>query len=194
MNLKSAIKYATIASIFWMFYLIISINQYSKKQSTKISDVAIILGAGSHNGIISPVFRERLNHAIKLYNTEIVENIIITGGFGSEETISDSQAGKNYVLSKGVPIENIYIEEKSLITQTNLINAKIIMNEHYWSSALIVSDPIHMKRAMALSSKFRINGEASPTQTSMYKSWQAKFEFLFYESFYYSVEFVMGHI
>ncbi|MDW7693984.1 hypothetical protein R9C00_04440 [Flammeovirgaceae bacterium SG7u.111] len=54
-------------------------------------------------------------------------------------------------------------------------------------SALIVSDPLHMKRAMEISRTIGVNGKSSPTQTSMYRSWSTKFSLLLYESFFYNI-------
>ena len=127
MKLKTILKYGILATLIWCTCLSISIYSYSKKYSNQKSEVAIVLGAGSHNGIVSLVFKERLNHAIKLYHSKKVEYIIVTGGFGKNEAIPDSQAGKDYLLSCGVNEESIFIEEKSTITQTNLIEAKAIM-------------------------------------------------------------------
>ena len=194
MKLKRVIKYVVELSIIWFAYLTFSIHFYSKNYSNQKSNVAIVLGAASHNGKVAPVFRERLNQAIFLYKTGKVDQIIITGGFGKNEIVSDSKAGKNYVESKCVPKKNIFIEEESTITQTNLINAKVIMDEQNWDSALLVSDPFHMKRAMALSSKIGINCQPSPTQTSMYKSRKHKIRSLIYESFFFTIELVLGHI
>jgi uncharacterized SAM-binding protein YcdF (DUF218 family) len=194
MKLKTNLKYALITALIWFTCLSISIYSYSKKYSNQKSDVAIVLGAGSHNGIVSLVFKERLNQAIKLYDSKKVEYIIVTGGFGVNEEVSDSQAGKDYLLSCGLKMESVLIEEKSTITQTNLTEAKSIMEAQNFNSALIVSDPLHMKRAMALSSKLGLLGESSPTQTTMYRSWKTKASSLCYETFYYTVELILGDI
>ena len=60
------------------------------------------------------------------------------------------------------------------------------MNQNGYDTALIVSDPIHMKRAMYLCERCDLLGYSSPTQTTMYKSWNTKLEFLAREVFYYS--------
>jgi vancomycin permeability regulator SanA len=48
-------------------YTSVKILLYSKQFSVQKSDVAIVLGAGSRNGKVSPVFRERINHSLDLY-------------------------------------------------------------------------------------------------------------------------------
>lgn len=61
---------------------------------------------------------------------------------------SDAQIAKNYSIRQGVPATDILIEEDSSITQENLYYAKRIMEELHLKNALIVSDPLHMKRAI----------------------------------------------
>lgn len=188
MTKKGKFKYAffiliLLISIFIFTY--ISIVIFSKNYSEKTSDTAIVLGAGSHNGLVSPIFRERLNHSIFLYEKGIVKNIIITGGYGENEKIADSEAGLQYVLGKQVPIENIFIEKVSTKTYENFIEAKKIMIAKNLKTALIVSDPFHMKRAIYIAKNQNIICESSPTQTSMYKSFTPKFSSLMHESYYY---------
>jgi vancomycin permeability regulator SanA len=52
-----------------------SIYKYSKVDETRETDVAIILGAALTKDGVSPVFRERINHGIWLYNNKYVKNI-----------------------------------------------------------------------------------------------------------------------
>lgn len=58
------------------------------------------------------------------------------------------------------------------------------MDEHNYKTALIVSDPLHMKRAMLQAKDYGIDAYSSPTNTSMYKSIKEKTKFLFRELFF----------
>ncbi|MDG1915742.1 MAG: YdcF family protein [Crocinitomix sp.] len=185
--LKKGVKYIGIAIAVFMLFNAISIYQYSLKYSEKKSDVAIVLGAGTSDGIRSPVFTERINHGIYLYKKARINKIIFTGGKGENQTLSDSQIAKEYAIEQGVPSNDIFIEEHSIYTYENLAEAKLIMDSLHFSSALIVSDPIHMQRSMELAISAKIDCESSPTQTSMYKSTFPKLKFLAYETFFYTL-------
>ena len=87
-----------------------SIWNYGKSDEKVPSDVAIVLGASVWEDGVSPVYRERINHAISLYENGFVDFIILTGGFGEGSYKSDSQVAKEYALSQGVPEERILIE------------------------------------------------------------------------------------
>ena len=171
--------------LFYLIFTAVSIVNYSKKDNKTHSDVAIILGAAVSNGEVSPVYRERINHGIWLYENGYVDYLILTGGVGEGSTYSDAYIAKQYVVSKAVPEEVIFIEEKSTITEENLENAKAIMNENSFDTAIIVSDPLHMKRAMLMSKDYNIKAYSSPTPTSMYRTLKTKIPFLAREEFFY---------
>ena len=165
----------------------VSIISFSEKDETRPADAAIVLGASVYDNSPSPVFCERINHAVDLYNDGYVETIIMTGGVGAGNIRSEADIAREYAEQQGIPAESIYIEENSKITDENLRNAKAIMNEHDLDTALIVSDPLHMKRAMLYAHDHEMKAYSSPTPTSLYRSWKTKLPFLAREVFYYSV-------
>lgn len=186
-KLKKSLYIISVLLIAYFLINAIRIYSYSFSYSEKKSDVAIVLGAGTNNGKISPVFRERINHSVYIYKKGIVNKIIFTGGYGNQQLYSDSRIAKNYAVKFGVPEENIIIEEKSKFTYENISESKKIMDSLNLKTALIVSDPIHMKRSIKLAKLQKIDCLPSPTQTSMYKSSNPKLKLLLYESFYFSL-------
>ncbi|MBQ4267242.1 MAG: YdcF family protein [Clostridia bacterium] len=164
----------------------ISIWVYAKESETQKADVAIVLGAAVYGEEVSPVFRERINHSVWLYNNGFIDKIIMTGGYSEGNELSDSYIAKSYAVSCGVDENDIFIEELSAITQENLKYAKEIMIDQGFETALIVSDPLHMKRAMLLAKDAGIDCSSSPTTTSRYISLKSKLKFLCREVFYYT--------
>ena len=164
---------------------VISICRYSNVYEDKKCDVAIVLGAAANDNGVSEVYKQRLNHAIQLYQKADVTKIIVTGGMGDGNSFSDAYMARKYLESIGIPDNAIIEEDTSTITQENLENAKKIMDENGYQTALIVSDPLHMKRAMLLARDAGIEAFSSPTQTSAYKSIKTKIPFAARETFFY---------
>lgn len=177
--------FLVLSILFYLIFTAISIVSYGKTDGKANSDVAIVLGAGTSNGEVSPVYRERINHGIWLYENDYVDYLILTGGIGEGNNASDAYIAKQYALSKSVPEQVIFIEEKSTITEENLENAKAIMDENSFDTAIIVSDPLHMKRAMLMAGDYGIDACSSPTPTTMYRSFKTKILFLVREEFFY---------
>lgn len=163
----------------------VSIWRYSHKDQRQKADVIIVLGAALSSDVVSPVFRERLNHSITLYNEGYADKILVTGGIGEGSYLSDAYVAGMYLMEQGIPEEDILLEEESETTLSNLENAKTIMDENEFSSALIVSDPMHMKRAMLFAKDVGITAYSSPTPSTMYTSFESKLDFLLRESTIY---------
>lgn len=163
----------------------VSICLFSMMDQKCRADVAIILGASTSNGEVSPVYRERINHGIELYREGYVDKLIVTGGIGEGNNQSDASAAKQYAVSCGIPEMDILTEDTSTITQENLENAKEIMEEHDYYTAIIVSDPLHMRRAMLLAEDTGMSAYSSPTPTSKYVTLKTKIPFLAREVFFY---------
>ncbi len=178
---------AVLVSLIMLYltFTAVSIVHYGKTDEKAPSDVAIVLGAGTSNGEVSPVYRERVNHGIWLYENGYVDALILTGGIGEGSDVSDAYIAKQYAISEAVPEHAIFIEEISTITEENLQNAKAIMDENSFSTAILVSDPLHMKRAMLMANDYGIDARSSPTPTTMYKTLKTQIPFLAREEFFY---------
>ena len=173
------------AAVLYTALQAVSIWRYGAVDETRPADVAIVLGAGTFNGVVSPVYRERINHGVWLYQNGYVKKLILTGGYGAGSTVSDAAAAGQYAISMGMPEADILLEEGSAITQENLQYARELMEEAGDETALVVSDPLHMKRAMLLAKDAGIEAYASPTPTSRYRSLKTKAKFLAREVLYY---------
>lgn len=170
------------------FYMINvwSVYHFSQTTQTRPADCVIILGAGITGSHPSPVFRERLEHAITLYRQGYVKKAIVTGGFSPGNFISDAATGQRYLIAHGVRASDIFIEQQSRVTRKNLRYAHEIMRENHFGTALIVSDPLHMKRAMLIARDAGIAAFSSPTPSSRFHTLNAQLPFLLREAFYYS--------
>jgi uncharacterized SAM-binding protein YcdF (DUF218 family) len=158
---------------------------YGSKRSERPSDAAIVLGAAVHDDVPSPVFAARLDHAIDLHRRGIVSCLILTGGVGQADARAESAVGASYAVARGVPAEQIFTESVSHTTRQNLLEARRIMEERRLRSCLLVSDPLHMRRAMKILADLGMQGESSPTPSSAYRSFRTQAAFLARELYFY---------
>uniref|UniRef100_A0A7C5Z241 YdcF family protein n=1 Tax=Caldicellulosiruptor owensensis TaxID=55205 RepID=A0A7C5Z241_9FIRM len=134
----------------------------------KKSDCIIVLGCAVYGNFPSPFFRERLNRAYELYQRGYARYIIVCGAKGAGENISEAEAGKRYLVEKGVLPEFILKEDKSFSTYENILNAKRIMNRRGFNSAIIVSNMFHLERAYLIAKKLKINASVSGVYVEQY--------------------------
>ncbi|MDI7275087.1 MAG: YdcF family protein, partial [Anaerolineae bacterium] len=93
-----------------------SIGAYSSQSTLLSADAAIVLGAAAWGDEPSPVFRERINHAIELYRQGYVRKLIFTGASGQPGEPPESLVARQYALQCGVPEGDILVEVSSHIT------------------------------------------------------------------------------
>ncbi|URN93232.1 MAG: YdcF family protein [Candidatus Pristimantibacillus lignocellulolyticus] len=185
-KLKLKLAITIIASfLIFVIYSGVSIWTFGNQVQLVKTDVAVVLGAAAWDSEPSPVLRERVNHSIWLYENGYVGNIIFTGGKGSGAQYSESEVAREYAILHHVNPEHIFIETKSKITEENLTYAYEIAAENNFTRFTIVSDPLHMKRAMLMAEQTGMDAFSSPTQSSAFKSLKSKIPFFLRELFFY---------
>ncbi len=176
----------------WCVFLGISIWNFGSHDHASRSDCIIVLGAAAYGAKPSPVFEQRIRHGIELFQKGKAPVIIFTGGRGDGASHSESEVGELFAIAEGVSRAAIVIEEKSRTTLGNLIEAKAIMEGAGFDSAMIVSDPLHLKRASVMAEDLGMVVVTSPTPTSRYRSARTKIGFLLREIFFYSYYLATG--
>ena len=114
-------------------------------------DYIIIHGAGLLEGDrISRLLSDRIDKAIDIYKkAPNPPKIIPSGGKGDDETISEAEAMEKYLIEKGIPREDIIIENESKTTYENIYNSKkIIESREGRKYTALVTSNYHVYRAL----------------------------------------------
>ena len=149
------------------------------------ADVAIVLGAALRvDGSPSPVLEGRLEHGLALYRSGRVKRLLFTGGRGESSRTSEAASARRWAMTRGVPASAILTEERSRTTRQNLVEAGRLMRAANMERALVVSDPLHLPRAMRMARDLGIAAEPSPTPMTRYRSCQSRGPFLLRETYF----------
>jgi uncharacterized SAM-binding protein YcdF (DUF218 family) len=148
--------------------LVIEIDRQSSRDEARPADVIVILGAAAYRGRPSPVLKARLDHGLELYRRGIAPRIITTGGAGGDPHFTESEVGRNYLVSRGVPSEAIIIEPGGESTAQSTIAVAEIMRRMNLGSCVVVSDGYHIFRAKKILEErgLRVYGSPRPAQPS----------------------------
>lgn len=139
------------------------------------ADVIIVLGAAQYGGTPSPVFQGRLDHAVLLYRQGRADSVMVVGSKSPGDTTTEAEAGRDYLVSQGLPADSVLVEPVGRTTYESLVGAARYMREHGMRSAFLVSDPWHNARITRMASDLGIQGYASATWTSAATSEDTRF-------------------
>ncbi len=173
-----------LAGFLWCAVMATLIWRYGSHDHATKSDCIIVLGASVQGSTPTPVFEERIRHGINLYHAGLASKLLFTGGVGEGQEHSEGSVGRSIAIQQAVPASDILIEERSRTTRQNLSEARSLMLKHGLTSATIVSDPLHMKRAMMMANGLGIDAVSSPTPTTRYRSLQTQLGFLVRELYF----------
>ncbi|KIP86663.1 YdcF family protein [Stenotrophomonas sp. CFBP8980] len=172
--------------VVWLLGVTGWIMWIGERDQAAKADAIIVLGAAAYDAKPSPVFQERIRHGLDLYEAGYAPLLIFTGGYGgSGARFSESQVARRYALKQGVPAKAILIETQSRNTVQNLVEAKRLMDQRGLHRVIIVSDPLHMARALRLSQAMGIDALASSTPSTRFRSFHTSWRFLAQEIYYF---------
>lgn len=135
--------------VFFLFWIGSSVVKGMTQQPQPQADYVIVLGARVRGTQPTRALRKRLDRAF-VYAKEYPDTVLIlSGGQGADEEISEAQCMYEYLLKKGVDAKRMILEAESTTTQENLrFSAKYLNCEQ--AQVGIVSNNFHMCRALLL--------------------------------------------
>jgi uncharacterized SAM-binding protein YcdF (DUF218 family) len=145
-------------------------------------DAIVVLGAAQYNGKPSPVLRARLDHALTLYQEGLAPTMVVTGGIGEGDRVSEATVGRQYLVARGVPDSAVVVRPDGRSTQASIQSVAEWAGERGVHRVLLVSDPFHMLRLRLEAGRTRLEAFTSPTRTSpISANWR-------YELFFFGTE------
>ncbi len=134
--------------------------------ATYYEDYVVVLGAGLHGDEPSLALEKRLDKAIEYLNRNNNAKVIVSGGQGKGEEITEALAMYNYLVSSGIDPERIAQEEKATSTYENFMYSKEFMETE---NAVFITNDFHIVRSvqMAQLNGMNVTHVASPTPITL---------------------------
>jgi hypothetical protein len=96
-----------------------------------------------------------------------------------------TDAGGSWWVVEAIP------ETLSRTTYQNLARARDVLTEHGLQRVIVVSDPLHMARALRLCRRLGIDALGSPTPSSRFRSFRTQWRFLAREVYFFHRDLVV---
>ena len=146
------------------------ISLHSRDKAVGDPQVMVIFGCQMRRDGPSILLRDRLDTALAYWEEHPDMKIIVTGGKGDDEHISEAQGMYDYLTAHGVDGAQIFMEDKSRNTWQNINNTFALMEREGWSltgDVLLVSSGFHLARIEMLWNRVRagiLRGEENNDQ------------------------------
>ena len=140
--------------LFGALEIVIAVHSQDRVMEDPQPEVMVIFGCQMRQDGPSILLRDRLDTALDYWEEHPDIKIIVTGGKGDDEHISEAQGMYDYLTAHGVDGENIYMEDQSRNTWQNIIYTRNLSER--WGldgqscRPLLVSSGFHLARILML--------------------------------------------
>lgn len=135
----------------------------------KTEQTVVILGCQVRASGPSLMLTRRMDTAIRYLNVHPKVSVIVSGGQGEDEPMSEAQCMYDYLTAKGISPKRIIMESESASTKENLKNTLEILDSRELPHEItIVTDGYHQLRASMIASDLGIRTKALSAYTSWY--------------------------
>src|SRR6202050_4882043 len=147
---------------------------YGRLSPPRHADFVIVLGAGLvDGGRVPPLLASRLDRGYAVYRSLTARGsepvLIVSGGKGSDERISEADAMAGYLAARGFPMDRIEREDQSASTEENLGKSEPIMDRlRPGATSVIVTSNFHVFRTAMIARRLGIRGEVTGARTAGY--------------------------
>ncbi|MBW4719464.1 YdcF family protein [Saccharothrix sp. SC076] len=172
-----AVVGALVVIAWYVAFLFVSLLLYSilyGKTGRRTGFTAVIvLGAGLAGDRVPPLLASRLDRAVAVYRREVAAGhdplIVVSGGQGPDEAVSEAAAMRGYLLDSSVPESAIVLEDRATTTEQNLRYSRALLAERgHDGRAVAVTNNFHVFRTAVLARRLRMKLEVIGSPTAWY--------------------------
>lgn len=152
-----------LAALFCVIQL--RINWYAAPYLVNIetapeADAVLVLGAKVYaDGTPSPTLQDRLDAGYQLYLTGKVKKILVSGDHGQAD-YNEVEVMKNYLLAKGVPREDIFMDHAGFDTYDSMYRARDVFEVE---SVIISTQQFHINRSVYIARRLGLDAYGLPS-------------------------------
>ncbi len=139
----------------------------SRHDGARAADAIVVLGAAQYDGRPSLVLRDRLDHALELYEAGYAQHIVVTGGRREGDRFTEAAAGYRYLRDRGVPDEHLLQEVQGRSSYESLAATARFLKDLDLTSVVLVTDGYHAYRVRAIARETGLDATVSPADSRL---------------------------
>ncbi len=168
----------TLALIGFVLFLTVEslILIFARQKAPEDLEYLIVLGAQIRGKKITNTLQRRLDAALAYTKKNVHTKIIVSGGQGKHEDISEAEAMRRYLMERGFPKIRLCVEDKSTTTYENLRNSAQFLKKER-SSVGIVTNNFHIFRSIWIAKHVgykNVSGVTAGTKKVMWPNYMVR--------------------
>lgn len=140
----------------------VQVRRASQQDGARPAGAIVVLGAAQYDGVPSPVLRNRLDHALALYEDGYADVIVVTGGRQEGDRFTEATTGYNYLRERGVPDAAIRKEVQGHTTYESMAAVEWFLGEEGIDSVILISGRAQSKRLAGIADDLGLDAVVSP--------------------------------
>jgi uncharacterized SAM-binding protein YcdF (DUF218 family) len=147
---------------------------YGRLSVPRRADFVVVLGSGLlDGGRVPPLLASRLDRGQAVYRGLAARGddpvMIVSGGKGGDERVSEADAMAAYLIAHGFPADRIQREDRSANTEENLACSQAIMDQlRPGATCVIVTSSYHVFRTAMIARRIGVRGQVTGARTAGY--------------------------
>jgi len=167
--LRFLLRTIVLVAVVVAVYLAVTAVQVwltSRRYQPSPAGAIVVMGAAQYDGVPSPDLRSRLDEAGLLWHEGYARTIVVTGSKQPGDRFTEAQAGDHYLVVVARVAPDDIIEAGGSDSWGNLADAAPTLQARGETTVLIVTDPFHEARSLAIASSLHLQPRPTPTRTS----------------------------
>lgn len=190
--IRRTITIVVVLALIAPAYGVSQVWRAAKNPVVRQADVIVVLGTAQLNGKPGDALEARLIEAKRIFDLGYASSIITVGAGAPGDRTTEAAAGKYWLRKNGVPLKKITAIEEGRDTLVSTKAYVVVMKKRYVSDVIIVTDPYHCKRAMAMANDQGVISTCSPVQTGPNTIANSGYKYLLREAAAYLVYITVG--
>ena len=147
---------------------------YGRLGLSRPAEAVVVLGAGLSGDKVTPLLASRIDRGMEAFHHLRSEGgdpvLVLSGGKGSDEIISEAEAMSRYARDAGIPEKKMILEDTSTTTEENLRNTVQILAARGIDarSLVVATSNFHVLRAASLTRRLGMPAQVVGSRTATY--------------------------
>jgi vancomycin permeability regulator SanA len=146
-------------------YVAIQVYNTGHNATPTKSDAIVVMGAAQNNGKPTDILQARIDEAKRLYKEGYAPRILTVGSNQKGDIWTEAQASVRSLLNRQIPKSVLSAVNLGKDTESSTKAYVDVMKKRNYKSVIIVTDPYHCYRAVAMARDLGVLATCSPVKT-----------------------------